>query len=169
MKQPYVLQVVGYSDSGKTTLLAKLIAHFEQSGMRVGVVKHDGGHDFEWDQQGKDTWRYREAGASLVAISSKTKTVIHEQRPTALPQLVERLTQAGAELILVEGFKREGYPKLVLLRDRDDEKLLHTVTAIKGMITWVPLSTVEWPQFSIHEDEAILQFVQQLLLEDIKG
>ncbi|MED4753264.1 molybdopterin-guanine dinucleotide biosynthesis protein B [Brevibacillus choshinensis] len=166
MKQPYVLQLVGYSDSGKTTLLTKLIAHFEQSGMRVGVVKHDGGHDFEWDQQGKDTWRYREAGASLVAITSETKTVIHEQRPTPLPQLIERLTQAGADLILVEGFKREGYPKLVLLRKAEDLELLHIVTAIKGIVTWEPIATDKWPQLSIQDDEAIYQFVKRLLSEE---
>ncbi|MDF2680933.1 MAG: molybdopterin-guanine dinucleotide biosynthesis protein [Brevibacillus sp.] len=166
MKQPYVLQLVGYSDSGKTTLLTKLIAHFEQSGMRVGVVKHDGGHDFEWDKQGKDTWRYREAGASLVAISTETKTVIHEQRPTPLPQLIERLTQAGADLILVEGFKREGYPKLVLLRSPDDCELLHVVTDIRGIITWEPIATDKWQQFSIHDVDSILQFVKQLGLEE---
>lgn len=166
MKQPYVLQLVGFSDSGKTTLMTKLIAHFEQAGMRVGVVKHDGGHDFEWDQQGKDTWRYREAGASLVAISSETQTVIHEQRPTPLSQLVERLTQAGADLILVEGFKREGYPKLVLLRKAEDQELLHTVTTIKGIVTWKPIATDIWPQLSIQDDEAIIQFVKQLLLEE---
>lgn len=93
-QQPYVLQLVGYSNSGKTTLLTKLIPLFEQSGLRVGVVKHDGGHDFEVDQPGKDTWRYREAGATLVAITSATKTAIVDQRPTPLPELVERLTQA---------------------------------------------------------------------------
>lgn len=162
MKKPFVLQLVGYSDSGKTTLLAKLIAHFAESGIRVGVIKHDGGHDFEWDQ-GKDTWRYREAGASLVAISSQTKTVIHEQRPTPLPELVERLTQAGAELILVEGFKREGYPKLVLLRKAEDQELLQTVTAIQGIVTWEPLASDEWPQLSVQDDVAIFEFVKRLL------
>lgn len=165
MKKPYVLQLVGYSDSGKTTLLAKLIARFEQSGIRVGVVKHDGGHDFEWDQPGKDTWKYREAGASLVAISSHTKTVIHEQRPTPLPMLVERLAQAGAELVLVEGFKREGYPKLVVLRKSEDQELLQSVTAIQGIVTWEPLAEVHWPQLSIQDDEAVFDFVKRLLAD----
>nr|WP_238933570.1 molybdopterin-guanine dinucleotide biosynthesis protein B [Brevibacillus choshinensis] len=163
MKNPYVLQVVGYSDSGKTTLLAKLIARFEQSGVRVGVIKHDGGHDFEWDQPGKDTRRYREAGASLLAISSQTKTVIHQQRPIPLPELVERLTQAGAELVLVEGFKREGYPKLVLIRKAEDQELLKTVTDIRGIVTWERLATDLWPQLSIHDDEAVFEFVKSQL------
>lgn len=163
MKPPFVLQLVGYSNCGKTTLLTKLIPWFERRGLRVGVVKHDGGHDFEWDQPEKDTWRYREAGASLVAITSRTKTAIVEQRPTRLPELIERLAQAGADLILVEGFKREGYPKLVLLRQPEDQELLHTVSKIQAVIAWEPVKENEWPQFSVHDADAIAEFVEQLL------
>jgi len=163
MTRPYVLQLVGYANSGKTTLLTKLIPLFEQSGLRVGVVKHDGGHDFEWDQPGKDTWRYREAGASLVAITSQTKTAIVEQSPTPLPQLVERLAQAGAQLILVEGFKRESYPKLVVLRNPQDLELLHSLTGIIGTATWEPIARDEWPRFSVDDAEAIALFVKRLI------
>jgi molybdopterin-guanine dinucleotide biosynthesis protein B len=160
-QQPYVLQLVGYSNSGKTTLLTKLIPLFEQSGLRVGVVKHDGGHDFEVDQPGKDTWRYREAGATLVAITSATKTAIVEQRPTTLPQLVERLTQAGADLVLVEGFKREAYPKLVLIRKPEDHELLDTLTSIVGVVAWESGTASKWPQFAIDDTQAIHLFVKQ--------
>lgn len=164
-KQPVVMQLVGYADSGKTTLLTKLIPLLEQSGLRVGVVKHDGGHDFAFDQPGKDTWRYREAGASLVAITSQTKTAIIEQRPTPLPQLVERLTQAGADLVLAEGFKREGYPKLVVLRRPQDAELLDSVANIVGLVTWEPIERDEWPCFSVNDAAAIAQFVRQRLAE----
>ncbi|MGG1662036.1 molybdopterin-guanine dinucleotide biosynthesis protein B [Brevibacillus sp. NRS-1366] len=158
-KQPRVLQLVGYSNSGKTTLLTKLIPLLEQSGLRVGVVKHDGGHDFEWDQPGKDTWRYREAGASLVAITSKTKTAIVEQRPSSLSSLVERLTQAGADLVLVEGFKHEDFPKLVLLRKPQDQQLLHIVSNVRGIVSWEAVNQGKWPHFDINEVEAIAQFI----------
>ncbi|MFD2372107.1 molybdopterin-guanine dinucleotide biosynthesis protein B [Brevibacillus sp. GCM10020057] len=164
-KQPFVIQFVGYSDSGKTTLLTKLIPLLEQSGLRVGVVKHDGSHDFAIDQPGKDTWRYREAGASFVAITSRTKTAVIEQRPTPLPQLVERLAQAGADLVLVEGFKQEGYPKLVLLRRPQDAELLDSVTNIIGTVACEPIARDEWPRFSVDDAEAIAQFVKQRLSE----
>lgn len=163
--KPCVIQLVGYSNSGKTTLLTKLIPLLERSGIRVGVIKHDGGHDFEWDQPGKDTWRYREAGASLVAITSKTKTAIVEQRPTQLAVLVERLTQAGADLILVEGFKRESYPKLVVLRKSEDQELLQLVTHVCGIVSWGAIEQTELPHFDINDIEAIVSFIQAKMSE----
>lgn len=158
-KQRRVWQLVGYSNSGKTTLLTRLIPLLEQAGVRVGVIKHDGGHDFEWDQPGKDTWRYREAGASLVAITSKTKTAIIEQRPSSLTSLVERMTQAGAELVLVEGFKREDFPKLVLVRKPEDQELLSIVSNVRGIVSWECVEDTKWPQFDVNDVEAIAQFI----------
>lgn len=160
-KQPRVWQLVGYSNSGKTTLLTRLIPLLEQAGVRVGVIKHDGGHDFEWDQPGKDTWRYREAGASLVAITSKTKTAIIEQRPSSLTSLVERMTQAGAELVLVEGFKSEDFPKLVLVRKPEDQELLHIVSNVWGIVSWECVDAGEWPQFAINDVETIARFISE--------
>ncbi|MFS0557729.1 molybdopterin-guanine dinucleotide biosynthesis protein B [Brevibacillus sp. 179-C9.3 HS] len=161
VKPPCVLQIVGYSNSGKTTLLTKLIPILEQAGIRVGVIKHDGGHDFEWDQPGKDTWRYREAGASLVAITSKTKTAIVEQKPQELSVLIQRLADAGAQLILVEGFKREGYPKLVLLRRPEDEELMSIVSHLVGIVSWTDCRQPELPFFDINDVENIARFVME--------
>lgn len=160
-KQPTVLQLVGYSGSGKTTLLAKLIPLLERSGLRVGVVKHDGGHDFEWDQPGKDTWRYREAGASLVAITSQTKTAFLEQKPLPLPVLVERMGQAGADLVLVEGFKREPYPKLLLVRDQNHLELLDAVSRVEAVVSWEKVEARGLPVFHVDDVEGIARFVRK--------
>ncbi|USG64581.1 molybdopterin-guanine dinucleotide biosynthesis protein B [Brevibacillus ruminantium] len=160
-KQPVVLQLVGYSDSGKTTLLTRLIPGIEQAGIRVGIVKHDGGHDFEWDQPGKDTWKYREAGASLVAITSRTKTAMLEQRPLALSELIDRMAMAQADLVLVEGFKRESYPKLVLLRRPEDQELLSLVTAPVAIISWEAFAHPVLPVFSINDTDGILHFIRK--------
>lgn len=157
--KPMVLQLVGYSNSGKTTLLTKLIPLLEQTGLRVGVVKHDGGHDFEWDLPGKDTWRYREAGASLVAITSRTKTAIIEQKPIPLPVLVERLAQAGADLVLVEGFKQERYPKLLLLRGPEHQELLDIVPNVMAVVSWMAVEQGELPIFHVDDVEEIARFV----------
>lgn len=164
-KKPCVLQIVGYANSGKTTLLTKLIPLLEGAGVRVGVIKHDGGHDFEWDQPGKDTWRYREAGASLVAITSRTKTAIVEQRPQELAVLVHRLAAAGAELVLVEGFKREGYPKLVLLRRPEDASLLQSVSNLVGVVSWGEQKQAELPCFHVDDIDGIAQFVKKRIEE----
>ncbi|UCF95758.1 MAG: molybdopterin-guanine dinucleotide biosynthesis protein B, partial [Desulfobacterales bacterium] len=66
---PPIVSTVGYSGSGKTTLLEKLIAELKQRGFRVGTIKHDV-HGFEMDRPGKDSWRHKQAGASVTVISS---------------------------------------------------------------------------------------------------
>lgn len=158
-REAVVLQIVGYSDSGKTTLMAKLIPLIEEAGIRVGVIKHDGGHDFEWDQPGKDTWKYREAGASLVTITSRTKTAMLEQRPLPLSELIERMAAAGAELVLVEGFKRENYPKMVVLRRPEDQQLLSLVSGVVAVISWDAFAHPEVPVFSVNDRERVARFV----------
>ena len=74
---PVISIVGGKSNSGKTTLLEKLIREAKRRGWRVATLKHDG-HGFEMDQPGKDTWRHAQAGADVVAISSPHKVAILE-------------------------------------------------------------------------------------------
>ncbi|MEJ8545603.1 molybdopterin-guanine dinucleotide biosynthesis protein B [Brevibacillus borstelensis] len=167
--EPVVLQIAGYSDSGKTTLLTKLIPVIEESGIRVGVIKHDGGHDFEWDQPGKDTWKYREAGASLVAIASRTKTAMVEQRPLPLSELVERMAAAGAELVLVEGFKRENYPKMVILRRPEDQELLSFLSGVVAVISWDAFVHHEVPVFSVNDHDRVARFVLDYYRDSRRG
>jgi len=153
------MQFVGYSNSGKTTLLTKLIPLLEEKGFRVGVVKHDGGHELSLDQPGKDSWRFQEAGASLVAVTSQSQTAIFERRPLSLSRLVERMGQAGADLVLVEGFKREAYPKLVLVRGENDRKLLSSLSRVVGAICWRQEERLAVPCFSIEDVRGIAAFV----------
>jgi molybdopterin-guanine dinucleotide biosynthesis protein B len=157
--KPFVLQFVGYSNSGKTTLLTGLIGRLEQQGIRVGVIKHDGAHDFEWDQAGTDTYRFREAGASLIAIQSHTKTAMIEQTAVPLGELIKRMATAGAEIVLVEGFKWEDYPKMVVLREETDRELLSLVTQPVAIISWREFFHPELPVFSIDDAEGIYQFI----------
>ncbi|MDT3417938.1 MULTISPECIES: molybdopterin-guanine dinucleotide biosynthesis protein B [Brevibacillus] len=157
--KPSVLQVVGYSNSGKTTLLTKLIPLLEQEGLRVGVIKHDGGHDFEWDRPGKDTWRYRDAGASLVAIVSRSKTAMLELKPVPLPVLVERMAEAGADLVLVEGFKQEDYEKLVVLRDPAHRELVEAVTRPVAVASWEPFAHPTLPVYAIDDAAGVARFI----------
>ena len=65
-----VLTFTAYSNTGKTTYLEKLIPCLKSAGLRIAVIKHDA-HDFQADIEGKDSWRFAQAGADIVAVASK--------------------------------------------------------------------------------------------------
>jgi len=129
---PSIISIVGKSDSGKTTLLEKLIGEFCRRGYRVGTIKHDT-HGFDIDHEGKDSWRHKNAGAATVIISSPTKAAIvkdvSEDRP--LDSLAAEYLQ-DVDIIFTEGYKRENKPKVEVFRKethrellcRDDENLV---------------------------------------------
>jgi molybdopterin-guanine dinucleotide biosynthesis adapter protein len=112
-----VFGIVGWKNSGKTTLMVRLISTFSTRGLRVSAIKH-AHHGFEVDQEGRDSFRYREAGASTVAVSSASRfavmTGLGGRPEPALSELIRHIE--GADIILVEGFKRESHSKLEVRR-----------------------------------------------------
>jgi molybdopterin-guanine dinucleotide biosynthesis adapter protein len=113
----HILGVVGWSGSGKTHLLARLIHAFSESGLRVATLKH-AHHSFDVDVPGKDSHTHRMAGASEVIVSSSRRWVqMHEIRgglEATLAELLRRLSPC--DLVLIEGFKGECHPKLEVFR-----------------------------------------------------
>lgn len=109
-----VISVAAYSGTGKTTFLEKLIAVLKEQNVRVAVVKHDG-HDFEVDKEGKDSWRFTQAGADVTALISSHKAVLMENRPVDVPVFLNQIKDV--DLILTEGFKEESWPKILLYRE----------------------------------------------------
>jgi len=106
-----VMGVVGWKNAGKTTLVEKLVAEFVRRGWRVATVKH-AHHDAEIDQPGRDSWRHRAAGAREVAlVTGRRWAIMHEaESEPSLAEVMARL--APADLVLIEGFKREPHPKI---------------------------------------------------------
>lgn len=101
--------VCGYKNSGKTTLITKLIPILTEKGYRVATIKHDG-HDFESDVPGTDTYRHQKAGAYGSGIFSGSRFMVSKQCTDAdLRMLSEYFPEA--DVILLEGFKNSGFPK----------------------------------------------------------
>jgi molybdopterin-guanine dinucleotide biosynthesis adapter protein len=111
-----VISIVGSgSNSGKTTLLEKVIREAKSRGWRVGTLKHDV-HGFDMDKPGKDTWRHAQAGADIVAISSPEKIAVLEKVPGDQPldEVLERIQ--GVDVIFTEGYKTGNKPKIEVFR-----------------------------------------------------
>jgi molybdopterin-guanine dinucleotide biosynthesis protein B len=112
---PVISIVGGKSNSGKTTLLEKIIGEAKSRGWRVATLKHDV-HGFEMDQPGKDTWRHAQAGADVVAISSPRKIAILESvaGDQPLDEVLARIQ--GVDVIFTEGYKHGNKPKIEVYR-----------------------------------------------------
>lgn len=124
--QMRIIGLAGWSGSGKTTLITKVLPRLIARGQRVSTLKH-AHHGFDLDQPGKDSFMHRAAGATEVVISSaKRFAVLHELRDEPewdLPDLLTKL--APVDLVLVEGFKRDAFPKIEIHRAANGKPLIH--------------------------------------------
>ena len=107
----------GWSGAGKTTLIVKLIPELNRRGVRVSTIKH-AHHNFDLDQPGKDSYRHRAAGAEEVLVASANRVALmRELRGAPEPSLAELLRLLEpVDLVLIEGFKRDPYPKIEVFR-----------------------------------------------------
>jgi|SRR5579885_1487338 molybdopterin-guanine dinucleotide biosynthesis protein B len=121
-----IIGLAGWSGSGKTTLVTKVIPRLIARGLRVSTLKH-AHHGFDLDQPGKDSFFHRAAGATEVIISSaKRFAILHELREEPewdLPDLVGKMSPV--DLVLVEGYKRDAFPKLEIHRAANGKPLIH--------------------------------------------
>jgi molybdopterin-guanine dinucleotide biosynthesis protein B len=112
-----IIGFAGWSGAGKTTLIVKLIPELDRRGFSVSTIKH-AHHNFDLDQPGKDSYEHRAAGAHEVLVASANRVaLIRELRGAPEPSLAELLRLLSpVDLVLIEGFKRDPYPKIEIFR-----------------------------------------------------
>jgi molybdopterin-guanine dinucleotide biosynthesis protein B len=113
---------VGKSNSGKTTFIERVIPELVRAGYKVATVKH-AGHGFDLDTEGKDSWRHKQAGASSVVVLSKGSMAMFADVSDQMnvEDVRERFLDGSYDLIIAEGWKNEGYPKIVIIREQVGE------------------------------------------------
>jgi molybdopterin-guanine dinucleotide biosynthesis protein B len=149
---PPVVSIVGKSESGKTTLLEKLLKELKARGYRVATVKHTA-EKLSFDEPGKDSWRHIQAGSEATLISSPDKVVlIKPTRTTISLEEIVRLIGEDYDIILTEGFKVSDAPKIEVHRQQAGPPL----AAVKRLI-------------AIATDEPLEGKARQFSLEDAKG
>ncbi|MCY4286950.1 MAG: molybdopterin-guanine dinucleotide biosynthesis protein MobB [Thiotrichales bacterium] len=167
-----ILGFAAWSGTGKTTLLRRLLPILAGRGIRVGVVKH-AHHDFEVDTPGKDSYELRKAGAAQMLIASRRRWALMVERPAAreptLDEVLLELGQGLLDLILVEGFKHEKFPKIELHRPSFGRPLLHPGDeTIVAVATDTPLHTpVVLPMLDLNSPEEIASFVIDTMLNGV--
>ncbi|MDO0825891.1 molybdopterin-guanine dinucleotide biosynthesis protein B [Desulfosporosinus nitroreducens] len=162
---PVISIVGGKSNSGKTTLLVKIIREAKRRGWRVATVKHDV-HGFEMDQPGKDTWRHAQAGADIVAISSPHKIAILESvsEDQPLDAIIARIREV--DVIFTEGYKKGNKPKIEVFRSAVHQELLTKPEELIAIASDVSFDN-GIPCFGLDDAEGICDLIEKLF--GVKG
>ena len=155
---------IGYSNSGKTTLIEKLIPLFRAQGLTVSAIKN-AHHGFDMDRPGKDSHRYREAGAGQVLISTTERWALLTETPDGHATLEDLLAQlAPCDLVIVEGFKSEGrIPRIEVRRASVGDPLIYphdpnVIAVAADFALECPL-----PVFDLNDADKIAAFITQRL------
>jgi len=158
-----IIGLAGWSGSGKTTLVTKVIPRLVARGLRVSTLKH-AHHGFDLDTPGKDSFMHRAAGATEVLISSgKRWAILHELREEPEWDLAALTAKMSAvDLVLVEGFKRDAFPKLEIHRSANGKPLLHPEDPhIVAVACDTPLPAAAVPVVDLNDIDAIADLLLQ--------
>jgi molybdopterin-guanine dinucleotide biosynthesis protein B len=161
-----IVSIVGKSDSGKTTLLEKVVGELRARGYRIATVKHDA-HSFDIDHEGKDSWRHKQAGAVLTVISSPEKVALvadadHDQ---SLAEIRERFIW-GVDLIVSEGYKKETHPKIEVFRSElHREQLCKADENLVAMAGDPPSPPEGVPVFDLNDVGPLCDFIERTFLK----
>lgn len=152
-----IVSFVGRSNVGKTTYLEKLIAELKRRHWRVAVIKHDV-HGFEIDRPGKDTWRHAQAGADVVCIAGPTKlaTIVRLDRELPLSEVAARLPES--DIVLTEGYKREGSERVEVFRSSAAAEPLCLGPEVIAVVSDVHLHEGV-PHFGLDDPGALADFL----------
>jgi len=159
-----VFGVTGWKNSGKTGLMERLVAEITGRGFSVSTVKH-AHHGFDVDQKGRDSYRHRVAGANEVLLASSMRVALmQELRESPEPELEELLARLSpVDLVLVEGYKRAGHPKIEAHRAATGQDLIAPGDdSIRAVASDEPLDLANdlgRPVLDLDDTKAIADFV----------
>jgi len=158
-----VFSIVGKnSNTGKTTVMCRIIEALKAKGYKVGTIKHDV-HGFDMDKPGKDTWKHAQAGSDLVMISSPEKFALIQkvEEERRLEDIVREIN--GLDILITEGYKREKYPKLEVFRQAAADCLLCEEEELFALVTDRPFG-VKVPQYGFENISELVELIEKRFL-----
>lgn len=155
MSQIPIVGFVAYSGSGKTTLIEKLIIVLKENGLRTAAIKHDC-HTFEIDHEGKDSWRFTNAGADITIINSDDKTAYVKRSGLEFEQLIDLIHDV--DLVLVEGYKNLNIPQIGVARKATGKGLPFEPEHFIAIVTDMEIDTAV-PCFGLNDIHPLAEFI----------
>jgi molybdopterin-guanine dinucleotide biosynthesis protein B len=155
-----VYGVIGWKNSGKTSLMERLVADITARGFSVSTVKHVH-HEVDLDQPGKDTFRHRQAGAREVVLASKDRFALMVEHRGPEPDLAAVLARlAPVDLVLVEGYKRDSHQKLEVWRRETGQTLIQPGDPlVRAVASDAPGLALSVPVLDLNDTAAIADFI----------
>lgn len=154
-----VYGVIGWKNSGKTSLMERLVAEITGRGFTVSTVKHVH-HAVDLDQPGKDTFRHRAAGAREVVLASADRFALMVEHRGPEPDLQAVLARlAPVDLVLVEGYKRDAHPKVEVWRAETGQPLIQTKDPLVRAVATDAVLTLSVPVLDLNDTVAIADFI----------
>jgi len=155
--------IVGHSESGKTRLISQLIPELKSHGYTVAVIKHCP-HGFELDTEGKDSWKFIEAGSDAVSMLSTDRVAILKEYKSELdPKSIKGQYFSAIDVILVEGYKEnKAIKKIEVLQKGISEKLESSPEELIAVVSDFEVN-IDKPVF--HPDQAgeIVEYLEDLM------
>ena len=152
-----IISVCGVKNSGKTTLLTKIIPILKERGLRVAVIKHDG-HDFDFDKPGTDSYRIRESGAQSIGIYSPYRYMISAPKTDVTPEYLAKFFD-DADIILLEGGKHTAYPKIEVVRKAVSSEPASSAGALIALCSDLDVKIEGVRTLSIDDYDGIVQAI----------
>jgi len=173
-----IVAVIGRSGSGKTSTIEYLISNLSKEGLSIGSIKHVHEQDFTIDTTGKDTWKYAQAGAKIIAIIAPTEVDIirkKEDQKIELEETIKKIEE-GLDVIFLEGFhslvaKRSDVFKIITAENEEDlettlKGTIHPIIAITGKVAKLKPenSNLKVPMVDIYsEGRRLVQLVKNII------
>lgn len=155
-KLPFYLQVVGYKNSGKTTMMLRLIDYFCENGKQVATLKHHGhgGTPAGWEKT--DSVRQQQAGAMFSGVQGENVFQVVGNEAWSLEKMLTFYATLSIDIVLIEGYKKEKKDKIVMISKKEEIALLDQLTNIKAAITTLPIKENKYPFPVYHPDDWLL-------------
>ncbi|MDF2791271.1 MAG: molybdopterin-guanine dinucleotide biosynthesis protein MobB, partial [Neobacillus sp.] len=135
--KPIIYQIVGYQNSGKTTIILKIIEFLKNEGIKSATIKHHGHGGRPDILSEKDSAKHINAGAVASLVEGEGRLCLQaDEIALTLEEQIRFVEFFRPDIILIEGHKMKSYPKLLILRDENDLSLISDVSNIKNVIVW---------------------------------
>ena len=158
-----IVTFIGKSNSGKTTLLVKLIPELKKRGYRVASIKHSH-HNVTIDKEGKDSWRHRDAGAEMVAlVSGNTVSFVRDYPEEPSVEAIRKTYMDGADIILAEGFKWTDLPKIWVFRNGNSGSIIKKDDSLIAVVSDDKVD-IDLPWINIDDVRGVADFIETNIL-----